>query len=296
MNIVNFGSLNIDYTFQVNEIVRPGQTIDSLQVSRFPGGKGLNQSLALARAGGRVFHAGIIGKDGLFLKDLLEKDGVDCGCIRISEEADTGKAFIQVDKNGQNSIVLSGGANKTNSPAFCRQVLDRFSAGDWLLVQNEISCIPPLMRLAHEKGMEIIFNPSPIDGSVMDFPLDTVSLFLLNEDEGARLTGEAQPDQILSAMAKNYPRAQVILTLGEKGSLWSDGREQVFQEAFPALPVDTTGAGDTFTGYVLACLSRGEGIRESMRTAARAAAVAVTRRGAASAIPYPAELQPTLAG
>ena len=290
MNVVNFGSLNIDYTFRVDEIVRPGQTVDSLGVSCFPGGKGLNQSIAFARAGGRIFHAGLIGKDGLFLKELLEKDGADCSCVRVLEDTGTGKAFIQVDRNGQNSIVLSGGANRRNTEAYCREVLDRFSAGDWLLLQNEISCIGLLMELAGEKGMRVIFNPSPMDGAVLRCPLDRVSLFLLNENEGEGLTGRKEPDAILAEMAEKYPRAEVILTLGEKGALWSDGRETLFQEAFPASPVDTTGAGDTFTGYVLACLSRGQGIRESMRTAARAAAAAVTRKGAATAIPRIGEL------
>ena len=290
MRIVNFGSLNIDYTFQVSEIVRPGQTIDSLGVSCFPGGKGLNQSIAFARAGGQVFHAGLIGSDGLFLKNLLEENGVDCSCVKVTDQAGTGKAFIQVDQKGQNSIVLSGGANRMNTEAYCREVLERFSAGDWLLLQNEISCIGPLMELADKRGMRIIFNPSPISAEVLRLPLDRVSLFLLNEDEGKQLSGEETPESILSALAEKYPRAECILTLGEKGALWSDGKQTLFQSACSVPAVDTTGAGDTFTGYVLACLSRNEGIQASMKKAARAAAIAVTRKGAATAIPFLHEL------
>jgi len=290
VNVVNFGSLNIDYTFQVSEIARPGQTIDSQRVTCFPGGKGLNQSIAFARAGGRIFHAGMIGRDGLFLKELLEKDGVDCTCLKVLEDVGTGKAFIQVDRNGQNSIVLSGGANKAITEAHILAVLNRFSAGDWLLTQNEISHVDLLIDLAEKRGLRVIFNPSPMSDAALRCPLEKVSLFLLNEDEGARLTGKEDPQGILAAMAALYPRAEVILTLGEKGSLWSDGKETIFQEAMPADAVDTTGAGDTYTGYVLACLSRGEGIRASMQKAARAAAIAVTRKGAASSIPCLREL------
>ena len=286
MNIVNFGSLNIDYTFQVNEIVRPGQTIDSRGVSCFPGGKGLNQSIAFARAGGRIFHAGLIGNDGLFLKDLLEKNGVDCSWVRVIETAGTGKAFIQVDQNGQNSIVLSSGANRMNTESYCREVLDRFSAGDWLLLQNEISCTGFLMEFADKRGMRVIFNPSPINEEVLRLPLDRVSLFLVNEDEGRRLAEQETPEEIVFALTKKFPRAEVILTLGEKGALWSNGRETLFQKSCSVSAVDTTGAGDTFTGYVLACLSRNEGINASMEKAVRAAAIAVTREGAATAIPF----------
>ena len=290
MNVVNFGSLNIDYTFQVDEIVRPGQTIDSRHVTCFPGGKGLNQSIAFARTGGEICHAGMIGRDGLFLKELLEKDGVDCACVQVLDDAGTGKAFIQVDQNGQNSIVFSGGANRAITSAQITAVLDRFSAGDWLLLQNEISNVDLLIDQADRRGMRVIFNPSPMSDAVLGYPLDRVWLFLLNEDEGKRLTGQDAPRDILAAMARQYPRAQVILTLGGQGALWSDGKATLFQEAVPVAAVDTTGAGDTFTGYVLACLSRGEDIGSSMRKAAMAAAIAVTRKGAASSIPWMEEI------
>ena len=290
MKVVNFGSLNIDYTFHVNEIVQPGQTVDSFSVSCYPGGKGLNQSIAFARAGGKVYHAGTIGKDGLFLKDLLEADGVDCSFIKILDEFGTGKAFIQVDKKGQNSIVLSGGANKANTETYCRSVLEHFEEGDWLLLQNEISCIGELIDLAYQKKMRIILNPSPVNSQILEYPLEKVSVFVLNEDEGERITGKQSPDMVLQAMMEKYPHAEVILTLGEKGAIWTDGKEKVFQPAFHVDVIDTTGAGDAFTGYVLACLSRNESIKDSMQKAARAASIAVTRHGAASAIPHLAEL------
>ena len=291
MKMLNYGSLNIDYVFRVEEIVRPGQTIDAYRVSRFPGGKGMNQSLALARAGFPVYHAGVIGTDGLFLKEMLEKDGVDCRYLEVREDIGTGSAFIQVDRHGQNCIVLNGGANRANTVEDCRRVLRDFGAGDWLLLQNEISCVDQLIRLASEKGIRVILNPSPMNDEVMQYDLSLVSLFLMNEDEGMQITGAGDPEKILSVMAEKYPESEVILTLGEKGSLWSDGTRVVRQAACPVRAVDTTGAGDTFTGYALAYLAQGAPIERSLAAAAKASAIAVTRPGAASAIPCRAEVE-----
>ncbi|MBQ9263018.1 MAG: ribokinase, partial [Clostridia bacterium] len=191
MRIVNYGSLNIDYTFQVEEIVRPGQTIAASKVSRFPGGKGMNQSLALARAGMTIYHAGIIGTDGLFLKEMLEKDGVDCRYLQVREDIGTGSAFIQVDRHGQNCIVLNGGANRMNTEEDCKRVLNDFAPGDWILLQNEINGVDRLIETAWEKNMKVIFNPSPMTNEVLQYNLSKVSLFLMNEDEGMRITGQA---------------------------------------------------------------------------------------------------------
>lgn len=285
MKIVNYGSLNIDYTFQVDQIVRPGQTVSASKVSRFPGGKGMNQSLALAKAGIPVCHAGSIGTDGLFLKDMLEQNGVDCRYLTVREDVGTGSAFIQVDRTGQNCIVLNGGANRMNTGEDCRRVLRDFAPGDWILLQNEISCVDRIIEAAWEKGMKVIFNPSPMTDEVLGYGLDKVSLFIVNEDEGTRLSGQTNAEEILRAMAEKYPGAEVILTLGEKGSMWSDGKRIVRQPACSVEAVDTTGAGDTFTGYVLACLARGCTVEHSLAVAAKASAIMVTRQGAACAIP-----------
>ena len=292
MKIVNYGSLNIDYTFQVDKIVQPGQTIAASRVTRFPGGKGMNQSLALARAGMTVYHAGSIGTDGLFLKELLEEDGVDCRHLRVLEDIGTGSAFIQVDRNGQNCIVLNGGANRMNTAEDCENVLRDFAPGDWILLQNEISGVKGIIDAAWKKGMRVIFNPSPMTDEVLDYGLEKVSLFLMNEDEGMRITGKEDTDGIVQAMAEKYPGTEVILTLGEKGSLWSDGKRVVRQPALKVCAVDTTGAGDTFTGYVLACLARGYSVEKSLEVASKASAITVTRQGAASAIPVRAEVEP----
>ena len=290
MKIVNFGSLNIDFTFLVEQFVQPGQTIDSLNVIRSPGGKGLNQSLAMVRAGQEVYHAGMIGEDGLFLKELLEKDGANCRFLK-TVDGETGKAFIQVDANGQNCIIINGGANRLNTKAICDEILNAFQFGDLLLLQNEVANVDYLIERAAEKGMIVALNPSPLTNALLEGPLDKVSIFILNEDEGMGITGKSEPEAILHEMARRYPNAQVILTLGSKGSVYAHRGERIAQPAFPVSAVDTTGAGDTFTGYLLACMAQGLPIQECLARASKASSIAVTRPGAASSIPYACEVQ-----
>ena len=290
MRFVNFGSLNIDYTFIVDKIVCAGQTISSLSEQRFPGGKGLNQSLAAARAGCEIYHAGQIGDDGLFLKELLEEADVDCRFLKVAEEGGTGKAFIQVESSGQNCIVLSGGANQKNTHEYCDEVLNYFGEGDYLLLQNEVNCLDYLIEQGNKKGMRIVLNPSPMNEEIFQCDLSKVSMFIMNEDEGYQISGETEPEKILELMEEKYPNAEVVLTLGEKGAAYSHKKERIYQMGYPVKTVDTTGAGDTFTGYFLACILRNMQIKDCLQYASRAAAIAVTRKGAASAIPWKEEV------
>lgn len=290
MNILNFGSLNIDRVFSVERIVEPGQTIDSLTVNVYPGGKGLNQTLALVRGGANVTHAGFVGADGHWLTELLAQEGVNCRFIRTGEK-NTGSAFIQVDTNGQNSIVLDGGANREITPEFCREVLGHFREGDLLLLQNEISCVGVLIELAFEKGLKIVLNPSPMNAALLAYSLEKVSIFIMNEDEGKRLTGERDDEGILNAMRERCPRAQTVLTLGVRGALYQCGENRLYRPAFRVKALDTTAAGDTFTGYFLAALSRGEAAEDCLTLAAKASALSVMRKGAASSIPCLAEVE-----
>lgn len=289
MKLINYGSLNIDYIFQVEQIVRPGQTIDSLGEQRFPGGKGLNQSLAIARAGSEVFHAGMIGEDGLFLRELLEQAGVDCRFLR-TVESDTGKAFIQVDASGQNCIVVSGGANRRNTRNYCDQVLEHFEEGDMLLLQNEINGIDYLIDRAWQKGMVVALNPSPVNDAVLSCGLEKIRLFIMNEEEGRRISGQWESESILSEMERRYPDSEIVLTLGAKGAVCACRGKRIYQPSYPVRAVDTTGAGDTFTGYLLAHYIHGGSMAACLEWAAKAAAIAVSRPGAASAIPYRSEL------
>ena len=159
MKILNFGSLNLDYVYRVAHSVQPGETIASSGMETFCGGKGLNQSVALARAGAEVYHAGRVGEDGQLLIETCRQSGVHTELI-LQTNGKSGHTIIQVDDNGQNSILLAGGANRRITEQDVETALRAFGAGDLLLLQNEISCLPVLIERAYEKGMRVVLNPS----------------------------------------------------------------------------------------------------------------------------------------
>lgn len=292
MKVLCFGSLNIDYTYRVDHFVGKGETLAAESLQVFSGGKGLNQAIALARAGAETWMAGAVGEDGRFLLEELAAADVRTDHVSILQQVRTGNAIIQNDKTGDNCILLYGGANRAVTEAQADAALGHFGAGDWLLLQNEINQLPYIMRQAHARGMKIAFNPSPMEARVLDFPLEYVDLFLLNRVEAAQLAGQdGAADDLLRVLREKFPGAAVVLTLGEQGAVYADSEQTIRQAAYPAEAVDTTAAGDTFTGFFLASLLRGEGVPQAMERAARAAAIAVTRRGAAPSIPTLAELR-----
>jgi len=289
MKILNFGSLNIDYVYEVDHMVQPGETLRAKSRQVFCGGKGLNQSTALAKAGAQVFHAGIVGQDGSMLLDALKEAGADTSLIKIVE-GESSHTFIQVNPEGQNSILFFAGDNLSVTEDYIDEVIGRFDPGDYILLQNELNNTPLIMEKAHKQGLNIVFNPSPIQDAVLDYPLDLVHIFIVNEIEGSTLSGKSVPEQILASLTQKYPDAHIILTLGEKGAYYVHGKERIFQSAFPVEAVDTTAAGDTFTGFFLAAYTSGKSVKESMELAAKASSIAVTRKGAAPSIPKLSEV------
>ncbi|MFH2116369.1 MAG: ribokinase [Spirochaetota bacterium] len=290
--ILNIGSINLDEVFSVPHFIRPGETMSCRGYERFVGGKGNNQSTALGRAGAAVHHAGRIGQDGHFAIELLAQSNVDTSRVR-SAEVPTGRALIQVDEQGQNCIILFGGANRAITPEDVDAFLEGWGDGDAVLFQNEISSLPYAMEEAKKKGLRIYFNPSPADELLAGLPLDSVDCFILNEVEGAMLAGlEAGPDAMLAALRSRFPRAELLLTLGASGARYdSPDGTRVTVPAERVIAVDTTAAGDTFTGYFIAARLRGEDPRVAMEEATAAAAICVQKPGAATSIPYQAELR-----
>lgn len=284
MKIVNFGSLNNDIVYKVDHFVRPGETLSADLVEASVGGKGLNQSIAASRAGTRVMHVGKVGSDGSELLNALKQAGVDITLVEQSAHR-SGHAVIQVDKTGQNSIILHGGANLDVD----RYLIDRAFASiekeDILLTQNEISNIAYLMEKAHENGIRLALNPSPMTAQLLKCPLDYVEWFFLNETEGMALTEAEDCAGITRRLMKRFPRSKVVLTLGENGVLYRDSEQLLSYGAYEVEPVDTTGAGDTFTGYFLSGIAKGLSIAENLRLASIASALAVSRKGASLSIP-----------
>ncbi len=287
--ILNYGSMNLDHVYSVPHFVNPGETVSAPDLHLFVGGKGLNQSIAAAKAGSAVYHAGIVGEDGGILLEALRRQGVDIGHVRQVAGA-SAHTVIQVDPKGQNSIIVYSGSNMRPSPEDMDQMLEGFGPGDLLMLQNELWGSPEMLAKAAAKGMSILFNPSPADGHIQQYPLHQVSWFILNEIEGALITGADEPPAILDAFASMYPEASVVLTLGADGAYLQNGNRRIYQPAFPVKPVDTTAAGDTFTGYFIAGLAEGLPFGRIMKRAALAASIAVSRPGAADSIPAKQEV------
>jgi len=289
MKVLNFGSLNLDYVYSVDHMAVGGETLATTGMNTFSGGKGLNQSIALAKAGATVFHAGMIGEEGEILRDTCKYNGVNTEFVR-QIPGKSGHAIIQVDKNGQNSILLYGGANQSITKEFVDEVLGHFATGDVLLLQNEVNLLSYIVDQAFEKGMEVMMNPSPYNSALNECDLSKVSLFLMNEIEGWQITGEKDVERMLKKLGEINPASKVVLTLGQDGSVYQDKDHRYRQEIFKVKAVDTTAAGDTFTGYFIASIMCGKSIPECLEMAAKASAIAVSRVGAADSIPVKDEV------
>ena len=264
MKILSFGSLNIDYVYKVSHFVKKGETLSAEELNVYTGGKGLNQSIALSRAGMETYHAGAIGMDGLFLLDQLKEAGVNTDLVKILEDVRTGNAIIQNDEEGDNCIILFGGANQAISKEQVDEVFEHFKNEDYLLIQNEINELPYIVKKAKETGMQILDMEEP------------------KEIDGKYISG---------LLHQKFPEATIVLTLGSEGSVCISGDEYVEQSIYKVKTVDTTAAGDTYTGYFIAGILNGKTIKEAMDTASKASAIAVSRQGAAPSIPYLEEVE-----
>lgn len=293
MKILNLGSVNIDKVYSVDHFVAAGETLTAGHMDTFPGGKGLNQSVALARAGAETYAAGAVGFDGQFLVDLLRQSGANVEHLQMLSDVPTGHAIIQLDPSGQNSIIISAGANGALSEEYIDSVLSHFGPGDLLLTQNETSGGPYAMRKAKERGMKIAFNASPINGDLPKYPLELVDWFLINELEGQAIAGiaETDPEKVLEALLKKFPNAAVVLTLGGDGVRYGKGADRFSHGVFKVPVVDTTGAGDTFCGYFLASLAKGLDPQQALHNASMASAIAIGTKGAAVSIPTWAQVR-----
>lgn len=284
MKVLNFGSLNIDYVYSVDHMVQAGETLSSSGMEMFLGGKGFNQSVALAKAGVPVYHAGMIGEEGKAFLDACKEYGINSSYIKIGHEKN-GHTIIQIDKTAQNCILLYGGCNRAFTKEFIDEVLENFGADDYLLLQNEVNYLEYIIDRAYERGIQIILNPSPFDAYIDACDLSKITYFMMNEIEGGQITGETEENKILNKMLEKYPDAKIILTLGSDGSLYRDKDCCYRQEIFKTQAVDTTAAGDTFTGYFISALISGKSVQEALKISAMASSITVSRKGASPSIP-----------
>ena len=294
MAIINFGSINIDHVYQVDHFVQPGETLASTHYQQLLGGKGANQSIALAQAGADVCHVGSIHENDAAFKQALIKKGVDCRGVKCSETP-SGHAIIQVTPSGENAIVLFGGANQTITAKTVMQALDGTKPSDWVLTQNETSSIDQVLRQAKEKLLKVAFNPAPMSESVKSLPLECIDLLIVNETEAAALTEKDSLDDIVAVFKEQWSECEVIITLGKAGVMMLKNNDCIKVDAFLVDAVDTTAAGDTFIGYFLSAYSNHTDAKRALIRGCAASAIAVTREGAAQSIPTQKEVDRFLA-
>jgi ribokinase len=290
--ILTIGSVNIDHVYRVAALPGPGETVVDRGYARGLGGKGANQSLAARLAGAEVRHAGAVGADGGWCRDRLAAAGIDVADLATVGAAAgvmTGHAVILVDGQGENVIVVHGGANRALTPGLVESAIGRARAGDWLLLQNETNLVPEAARAGRAAGLRVAYAAAPFDPQATAEVIGHVDLLAVNAVEAAQLARH------LGTPAETFGAPVLLITEGSRGARCWTGAAEVRQAAFAVQPVDTTGAGDTYLGYFLAELDRGRPVAEAMQRAAAAAAIQVTRPGAGEAIPAAAEVDAFLA-
>ena len=291
MKIFNYGAINIDHIYQVPHLVRAGETLSSTDYHQVLGGKGANQSIALARAGAEVHHIGRCSKTDTWAVEQLGDAGVNCQLIELVDEP-SGHAIIQVDEQAENSIVLFGGANQSFSQQDIHSALATGVKGDWLVLQNECNNIEAAVEYAAQAQLKVVFNPSPMLSDIEAFPIDKVSLLIVNEVELSQLLDCANLEQneIVDKVRKQYPDMDVVITLGAQGAMWVNANECIKVDALSVKVVDTTAAGDTFLGYLLAAIDRGESKQAALTIGCKASSLAVQSLGASISIPTSAQV------
>lgn len=294
MKILNFGSLNMDYVYEVDHFVQPGETMSSKGLFINCGGKGLNQSIAAAKAGNQVFHAGFIGTGGAVLGDKLSENGVDTSLLDKVEES-CGHAMIQVDCSGQNCILLYGGTNQLFTKKYINETLDKFGNEGLVLLQNETNLVGYIMEEAHTRGLKTALNAAPMDEKVLAYPLELLDWLIVNEVEGKQIAGCEHDEDVLPTLKEKYPNGNILLTLGSKGALCYTNGETYQIGCYQVEVVDTTAAGDTFTGYFLYGVLNGKTVEESLLFATTASTLAIGKKGASDSIPLKEEVDQILA-
>jgi len=287
MKVLSFGSLNIDNNYKLDHIVAPGETISSLGLIVTCGGKGLNQSIALSKAGAEVWHAGIIGYDGDALKKMLDDAGVNTSILKVDPGHPSGHTIIQIEeKTAQNCIIVHPGTNGLVDKEYIHDVVSHFEAGDYAVFQNEITNVDYAMKCCKEKGLKVVFNPSPMTKELAASDIyQYVDELFINEVEGKQMTGTEDPEEICKEMKRLWPQCRTILTLGSDGAVTYMDGAFIYQNAFPCEAVDTTGAGDTFSGFFIALSADGKSVQEALELSCKSSSLSVRMMGAAASIP-----------
>lgn len=288
IKLLVYGSINIDLNFSLDHIAKKGETISSKELKVSAGGKGANQASGLSKALGerdRVYLAAKTGEEAKWILDKLNSYGVNTDYVYYSKKG-SGRAIIQLDKNGDNSIILYGGGNLDIERREIDEVFSHFNEGDWLIINAEINNLDLVFSKAKERNMKIAINPSPITKEILSLPLEAADLIILNEIEGGEITkGGKGEKEILKLLESRFKSSLIVLTLGENGAWASYNNKRYYQEAFKVKAIDTVGAGDTFLGYFISSIVLGYSIKDALRRASFSSSLAIQKRGAMDSIP-----------
>ena len=295
--IIVIGSSNTDMILRLPTIPRPGETLLGGEFSQAAGGKGANQAVAVARAGGDITFIAKVGKDA-FGKEAVagfKKEGIDTSAIFTSDNDASGVAFIFVDDKGENSIGVAGGANDALSVVDIEAQSSLISEAEYVLLQLEtpLETVARAVEIAKKSGSKVILNPAP----ARELPkalLSQIDIITPNETEAELLSGVSITD---TATAEKAARVLVqagvkivVITLGSEGALVATEDSVTHIPSFKVKAVDTTAAGDTFNGAFVVALSEGEKLIDAVKFAQAAAAISVTRAGAQPSVPSRAEI------
>ena len=295
MKIVNLGSMNLDHVYRVDQFLVAGETKASLSLHDNAGGKGLNQSVAIAQTGTEVFHAGFYGEGAELLLEALEKGKVHTELLE-KKDIPNGHTVIQVDNNGQNCILLYGGTNVCLTESYVDRVLDFCQPDDILLLQNETNLIDYAITAAAARGIPVAMNVAPMDARARTYPLDKLRYLVVNEIEGKGLAGGDTFEQTMDNLVAKYPEAAIIMTLGSEGAWYREGSREIRVGTVKNIPiVDTTAAGDTFLGYFLAGVLNRQDPAQALLRATYASAITIQSPSAAESIPTAAQVDAVMA-
>ncbi len=276
--ILNFGSINIDYVYRLQTLPQAGETLSCQGFARYLGGKGINQSIAIARAGGTVKHIGAVGADGAFALAQIADMGLDTNDIRVTDTA-TGHAVICLDKQGENHIIIHAGANAELTENQINSALDTNPKAEWVVIQNETNLTEYIAKSAKQRGLSLAYSAAPFDAVACQTILPYLDILAVNETEATALS------HAMKTPITDLKIPTLLITKGAKGAeLWQNGG-CISVKGLPVKAIDTVGAGDTFFGSFIARLQNGEPPQEALNYAASAAALQCTITGAATAIP-----------
>ncbi|MGN1283450.1 MAG: ribokinase [Limosilactobacillus sp.] len=292
-HVVVLGSINVDTTYHVNRFPQPGETIAAQSKSSAPGGKGANQAVAAARSGAQTAFVGAVGSDneGQYMLEALKENDIDTSHINIDKYHGTGSAAITLDANGQNDIMVYGGANQAMQPGEFGDLSELLAHTDFLIAQFETpqAVALDLFKQAKEQGVTTVLTPAPAH-EIMPELLQYTDVIAPNETECALLTGIELTDEDSMLKSADYFRERgvkhLLITLGDRGVFYSTPDDHGLVPAFKVKAVDTTAAGDTFIGALCSQLEKNlANVEDSLRYAQRASSLTVQRMGAMPSIP-----------